>query len=148
MLETLNDDMKQIRLKIEKPAKDIDALGQVMHALEEIRKKESEIDIDFRPVIDMFALLENSSYMENKEQKGDEMDASSILDKDWAGLVQQASQVQDGLFVQQSQFKKDLIQKVNFLVDDVTSFRADFVENGPGVTGIEPKVALYRLKMF
>ena len=148
MLETLNDDMKQIRLKIEKPAKDIDALGQVMHALEEIRKKESEIDIDFRPVIDMFALLENSSYMENKEQKGDEMDASSILDKDWAGLVMQASQVQDGLFVQQSQFKKDLIQKVNFLVDDVTSFRGDFVENGPGVPGIEPKVALYRLKMF
>jgi dynein heavy chain len=87
MLETLNDDMKQIRLKIDKPAKDIDSLGQVMHALEEIRKKESEIDIDFRPVIDMFALLENSSYMENKEQKGDEMDASAILDKDWAGLV-------------------------------------------------------------
>mgnify|MGYP004537244597 FL=1 len=93
MLETLNDDMKQIRLKIDKPAKDIDSLGQVMHALEEIRKKESEIDIDFRPVIDMFALLENSSYMENKEQKGDEMDASAILDKDWAGLVRQASEV-------------------------------------------------------
>jgi dynein heavy chain len=87
MLETLNDDMKQIRLKIDKPAKDIDSLGQVMHALEEIRKKESEIDIDFRPVIDMFALLENSSYMENKEQKGDELDAHSIIDKDWGALV-------------------------------------------------------------
>jgi|TARA_B110001450_G_scaffold76246_1_gene72546 hypothetical protein len=87
MLETLNDDMKQIRLKIDKPAKDIDSLGQVMHALEEIRKKESEIDIDFRPVIDMFALLENSSYMENKEQKGDEMDASTIIEKDWSSLV-------------------------------------------------------------
>jgi dynein heavy chain len=87
MLETLNDDMKQIRLKIDKPAKDIDSLGQVMHALEEIRKKESEIDIDFRPVIDMFALLENSSYMENKEQKGDEMDASTIIEKDWSALV-------------------------------------------------------------
>jgi hypothetical protein len=80
-----------------------------MHALEEIRKKESEIDIDFRPVIDMFSLLENSSYMENKEQKGDELDASSIIDKDWAALVKQASEVQDGLFAQQSQFKKDLI---------------------------------------
>lgn len=67
MLEQLNDDMKQIRLKIEKPAKDIDSLGSVMFALEEIRRKESEIDIDFRPVIDMFALLENSSYMENLE---------------------------------------------------------------------------------
>lgn len=76
------------------------------------------------------------------------MDASSILDKDWANLVKQAAEVQDGLFAQQSQFKKDLIQKVNFLVDDVTTFRADFVENGPGVPGIEPKVALYRLKMF
>jgi dynein heavy chain len=87
MLEKLNDDMKQIRLKIDKPAKDIDSLGQVMQALGEIRKKESEIDIDFRPVIDMFALLENSSYMENKESKGDELDASSIIDKDWASLV-------------------------------------------------------------
>jgi hypothetical protein len=76
------------------------------------------------------------------------MDASSILDKDWAQLVKQAAEVQDGLFSQQSQFKKDLIQKVNFLVDDVTTFRTDFVDNGPGVPGIEPKVALYRLKMF
>jgi dynein heavy chain len=87
MLENLNDDIKQIKLKIDKPAKDIDSLGQVMFALEEIRKKESEIDIDFRPVIEMFALLENSSYMAEKEPKGDDMEASSILDKDWANLV-------------------------------------------------------------
>ena len=39
MLEALTDDIKQIRLKIEKPAKDIDSLGSVMHALEEIRRK-------------------------------------------------------------------------------------------------------------
>ena len=93
MLEGLNDDIKQIKLKIDKPAKDIDSLGQVMTALEEIRKKESEIDIDFRPVIEMFALLENSSYMAEKEPKGDDMEASSILDKDWANLVKQAAVV-------------------------------------------------------
>lgn len=45
LLEHLTDDIKQIRLKIDKPAKDIDSLGSVMHALEEIRKKESEIDL-------------------------------------------------------------------------------------------------------
>ena len=45
MLENLSDNIKQIKLKIEKPAKDIDSLGQVMHALEEIRKKDSEIEI-------------------------------------------------------------------------------------------------------
>jgi hypothetical protein len=40
-IEDLKDDMKQIRLKIEKPAQDIDSLGNVMHALEDIRKREA-----------------------------------------------------------------------------------------------------------
>jgi len=80
MLEALTDDIKQIRLKIEKPAKDIDSLGNVMHALEEIRKKESEIEIQFRPVIEMYNLLD--TYLPEVMEK-DEMDASSILDKDW-----------------------------------------------------------------
>lgn len=87
MLESLNDDIKQIRLKIEKPAKDIDSLGQVMQALEEIRSKESEIDIQFRPVIDMFNLLENGDYLTEREGGGDEMDAATILEKDWGNLV-------------------------------------------------------------
>jgi len=37
MLDHLSDDIKQIRLKIEKPAKEIDSLGHVMVALENIR---------------------------------------------------------------------------------------------------------------
>ena len=45
LLEHLTDEIKQIRLKIEKPAKDIDSLGSVMYALEEIRRKESEIEL-------------------------------------------------------------------------------------------------------
>lgn len=45
LLEHLTDDIKQIKLKIEKPAKDIDSLGLVMFTLEEIRKKESEIEL-------------------------------------------------------------------------------------------------------
>jgi hypothetical protein len=39
LLENLTDEIKQIELKIAKPVKDIDSLGGVMHALEEIRKK-------------------------------------------------------------------------------------------------------------
>jgi dynein heavy chain len=58
MLERLTDDIKQIKLKIEKPAKDIDSLGNVMSALEEIRQKESEMEIKFRPVVEMYNLLE------------------------------------------------------------------------------------------
>lgn len=81
LLEHLTDEIKQIRLKIEKPAKDIDSLGSVMHALEEIRKKESEIELQFRPVTEMYALLE--TYLPEVMEK-EEMDAKSILEKDWA----------------------------------------------------------------
>jgi hypothetical protein len=41
----LTEEIKQINLKIEKPVVDIDSLGNVMHALEDIRKKESEIEL-------------------------------------------------------------------------------------------------------
>jgi hypothetical protein len=39
LLENLTDEIKQIKLKIDKPVKDIDSLGGVMSALEEIRQK-------------------------------------------------------------------------------------------------------------
>ena len=93
-LEGLTDDIKQIRLKIEKPVKDIDSLGSVMYALEEIRKKESEIELQFRPVTEMYALLE--TYLPEVMEK-EESDVSSILDKDWAKLVVDAEAVRNSL---------------------------------------------------
>jgi hypothetical protein len=94
LLEHLTDDIKQIRLKIEKPVKDIDSLGSVMYALEEIRKKESEIELQFRPVTEMYTLLE--TYLPEVMEK-EESDVSSILDKDWAQLVAYAETVRNQL---------------------------------------------------
>jgi len=91
-----------------------------MEALEEIRKKESEIEIQFRPVIDMYSLLE--TYLPEVMDK-DEIDASSILDKDWGQLVKQAVSIRNNLQGQQAEFKKTLIQGINVLVDDVVVFR-------------------------
>lgn len=45
-------------------------------------------------------------------------------------------------------FKKDLILGINHLVTDVQEFRKNFEQHGPMVTGIEPKEALNRLRMF
>jgi dynein heavy chain len=86
-MEQLTDMIKQIKLKIDKPAKDIDSLGNVMHALEEIRRKQADIEIEFRPVIEMCNLLE--TYLPEVMEK-EEMDPSTILDKDWGALVQSA----------------------------------------------------------
>lgn len=146
LLEHLTDDIKQIKLKIEKPAKDIDTLGNVMSALEEIRKKESEIEINFRPVIDMYDLLD--TYLPELRSGSEEVDASTVLDKDWAQLVQQAVVIRNDLQGQQAMFKKDLILGINHLITDVQDFRKNFEQNGPMVTGIEPKEALNRLRMF
>ena len=71
LMEQLTDNIKQIKLKIEKPAKDIDSVGNVMHALEEIRKKQAEMEIQFRPVIEMYSLLETylPEIMENDQEE-------------------------------------------------------------------------------
>lgn len=145
LLEHLTDDIKQIRLKIEKPVKDIDSLGSVMQALEEIRKKESEIELQFRPVTDMYAILDH--YLPELMDK-EESDVSSILDKDWAQLVAYAETVRNQLQGQQAEFKKSLIVGINNLIVDVEDFRKNFEKNGPMVPGIEPKEALNRLRMF
>lgn len=77
-----------------------------MHALEEIRKKESEIELQFRPVTEMYTLLEN--YLPEVMEK-EEMDSKQILEKDWAQLVQYAEQIRNELQGQQHVFKKTLI---------------------------------------
>ena len=144
-LDKLTEVIKSIRNKIEKPAKDIDSLGQVMKALEEIREEESEIELKFRPVSEMYNLLEQ--YLPEVMEK-EEMDSKSILEKDWQQLVVFAENVRNELQGQQADFKKTLIQGINYLIVDVEEFRKNFVKNGPMVTGIEPREALNRLRMF
>lgn len=41
-----------------------------------------------------------------------------------------------------------MIKGINVLVDNVIVFREDFDKNGPMVSGIEPREALNRLRMF
>jgi dynein heavy chain len=84
LLENLTDEIKQIKLKIEKPANDIDSLGGVMEALEEIRKKQSEIALQFKPINDMYALID--TYFSNIMDK-DEIDSKTAMQNNWETLV-------------------------------------------------------------
>jgi dynein heavy chain len=114
-----------------------------MNALEEIRKKDSEIEIQFRPVIEMYTLLEQ--YIPETMEK-EEMDPQTILEKDWGQLVTNAVTIRNNLQGQQAAFKRDLLEGINYLVEDVKDFRKKFEEEGPMVPGIEPKEALNRLR--
>ena len=68
----------------------------------------------------MYALLE--TYLPEVMEK-EEMDAKSILEKDWAQLVIFAEQVRNELQVQQAEFKKTLIKGIDNLIKDVKDFR-------------------------
>jgi hypothetical protein len=116
-----------------------------MNALEEIRKKESEIDLQFGPITEMYNLLEN--YMQNVMEK-EELDSKSVLEKDWKELVVQAEQTRNQMQQKQSDFKKTLIQGIKYLIVDVEDFRKNFDKKGPMVPGISPNEALNRLKQF
>lgn len=92
LLSNLADDIKQIRLKIDKEVKDIDSLGSVMLALEEIRKKQSNINFQFKPVENMYDLIEG-----NLDLERDELDQKKDLQKEWDDLVGKAFNVRDKL---------------------------------------------------
>ena len=144
-LDHLTDDIKQLKFKLQKPAKDIDTLGNVMSALEEIRMKESDIDLQFRPVAEMYNLLE--LHLSNVMDK-EEMDAKSILEKRWRELVSLSESTRNSLHTQQAKFKKTLINGIKHLIVDVEDLRKNFEENGPMVPGIAPREALNRLRIF
>jgi dynein heavy chain len=143
MLESLMDELKQIQLKIDKPAVDIDSLGSVMSALEEIRKKQSDFSHQIRPVNEMYKLLE--IYFPDILDK-DESDNKDALDKRWIGLVEQADTVRAEMHVKKAEFKQGLISNVQNLIVEVDDFREAFVKYGPSEPGLAPNEALERLK--
>lgn len=143
LLDNLTDEIKQLKLKLQKPAQDIDTLKSIMSALEEIRRKNSDIDLQFRPVTEMYNLLE--IHLTQAMDK-DEGDAQNALEKKWAELLQIAETTRNSLQGQQSKFKQTLIQGIKHLIVDVRDMRKNFEEKGPMVPGIAPREALNRLR--
>lgn len=59
-----------------------------METLEEIRKKQAEIDMQFNPVLEMYQLIDN--YLPGGISDKDEQDHRSLLRKNWDQLIIQA----------------------------------------------------------
>lgn len=58
-----------------------------MQALEEIRKKQSDIVLQFKPINDMYALID--TYFSNIMEK-DEIEQKNEMESSWRTLVQKA----------------------------------------------------------
>lgn len=97
-LDELFDEIKAISTKIDKPvgATDVDSLGGVMSAMEEIRKKQSDIKHQFRPIKDMYELLELQNPGESTLEK-DENENLKKLMNNWDSLVIKSEKIRNSL---------------------------------------------------
>tara|TARA_B100000795_G_C22806619_1_gene445355 strand:- start:150 stop:14669 length:14520 start_codon:yes stop_codon:yes gene_type:complete len=125
---------------------DLLTLRSIMDKLKEIRVRESGIEAEITPVLDMYSMLERflpQGYMDK-----DEMDQISVLRSSWRKLVNHAEDVADNLMNVQVGFKKSLLGSIRDFVVNVREFRADWIAKGPGVPGTPPNIAVERLRAF
>uniref|UniRef100_A0A7S2R9V8 Dynein heavy chain linker domain-containing protein n=1 Tax=Mucochytrium quahogii TaxID=96639 RepID=A0A7S2R9V8_9STRA len=121
-------------------------LSSIMDVLREIREKESGIEQEICPVLDMYSMLER--FVGTQGLGDQENDNKEVLRYRWECLVDYAERVTDELSELQESFKRKLLRDIKEFVNDVIVFRNDFVANGPMVPGISPKVAVDRLRRF
>jgi len=144
-LEALSEIIKRTMKKLNREVADgdIDALGHVMQTLQEVRERQGEIELEFEPITQMYAILD--TYLPNILDK-EEQDARSMLQSNWIRLLAESETRQEELTVKQVQFKRNLIKTVHAFKRDVEKFRKDYEEHGPMAKGIKPSQAVERLK--
>ena len=69
----------------------LDSLRRVMNVLKEIRERESSIEMEINPILDMYQMLDN--YLPDGVVDKEEMDQKSIMHKEWGKLVDYAEEV-------------------------------------------------------
>ena len=117
-----------------------------MNVLREIRERESSIEMEITPILDMYQMLDN--YLPGGLVDKEEMDMKSDIRRSWRKLVDYAEIVADKLSAIQGTYKKELIHDIKFFAQDAVEFRAHFEKSGPSVPGIAPEEAVERLKKF
>ena len=121
-------------------------LSKIMEVLKEIRERESGIEQEIAPVLDMYAMLER--FIGPQGLGDEENDQKEVLRHKWGALVDYAEKVTDELGELQENFKRKLLKDIKEFANDVNIFRNDFVANGPIVPGIRPKLAVDRLRRY
>ena len=143
-LATIMEYINTTRVNLGHDINDLEDVRVVMATLKEIREKESEIDLQFGPVEEMYSLLNKYEVRVPKE----EVDMVAELRYSWRKMRTQSTQVTEKLSKLQVNFKRDLVRSVKTFVGNVDTFRMEFDANGPMVEGIAPMEAVDRLKKY
>lgn len=145
-LEKLSEFFRSTNTKLSREAKELDSLSSLMNLLESLRDRESSMEMEINPIMDMYRMLE--SYLPAGFMDKDETDKKSILRSNWKKLLKQAEMRTEELSKSQTKFKRQLLKDIKDFRIDVESFREDFLRNGPLVDGVNPNDAVDRLNRF
>ena len=107
--------------KLTRKVEDLDSLRFMMNLLKEVRIKESSIDMEMDPVMDMYHLLEN--YLPSDFMDKDEIEKKTVLRSNWKKLVILSLSRSDELSRTQLGFKSGLLK-------DITAFKLDVCQVG------------------
>ena len=143
-MQNLVDYIKTTNGQLQREVTDLDTLAYMMDKLKEIRERESGVEMEISPILEIYGLLENFVDHIDKE----EMDQKSVLRSSWTKLVDYAERVTDNLTAIQLTYRRKLLKDIKMFKVEVVNFKNAYDKDGPGVPRIAPKEAVERLKTF
>lgn len=145
-MNDLTEYIKQSAAALARPVDSLASLRFAMETLKAIRQKESQIEGEVQPLMEMYGTLE--VHLQPGQLTKEEMDQKSVLRSSWRKLLDKAIEVSGVINSLQAGFKKRLLTDLKTFVVEVTSFRAEYLAKGPMVEGISPEDAMERLKRY
>jgi dynein heavy chain len=145
-LELLTEFIRTTNGKVVREVSDLDTLRFIMKLLVDVRDRESSMEMEINPIMDMYRMLE--SYLTPGFMEKEEIDKKTVLRTNWKKLLKQSELRTEELSKTQTKFKRTLLKDVKEYKLDVANFRIDFLNNGPMVDGIAPNDAVDRLSRF
>ena len=126
-LDRLTECIRSTSGKLNRKIEDLDSLRFIMNMLKEVREKESSIDIDINPIMDMYQLLEY--YLPAGFMGKEEIDKKTVLRSSWKKVVVQSLARADELSRTQASFRSSLLRDIEALKADVAQVRFKSLNN-------------------
>jgi dynein heavy chain len=145
-LEQLTEYIRMTNGKVTREVTDLDTLSFIMRLLVDVRERESSMEMEINPIMDMYRMLE--SYLPSGFMEKEEIDKKTILRVNWKKLLKLGEIRTEQLSKTQTKFKRTQLKDIKEFKRDVEQFREDFLRNGPMVDGIAPSDAVDRLNRF
>lgn len=145
-LEQLTEYIRITNGKVIRDVTDLDSLRFIMKLLVDVRDRESSMEMEISPIMDMYRMLE--SYLPSGFMEKEEIDKKTVLRTNWKKLLKQCEMRTEELSKTQTKYKRQLLKDIKEFKADVSNFREDFLRNGPMVDGVHPNEAVDRLNRF